>query len=142
MDTSAEEPPSGGLGGPATEAGPGTVLETPTTRSPAELAERFAGYARAARGTALKAKAKADPYGERLANSRAEVYDKAANTVLRLPLDRAANEMMDQAGRAHVRKAPLMDFDNVGLQYIAARAWQYCALEIDPNLEQQAPQWE
>lgn len=142
MDESAEEPPAGGVGGTAEEAGPETVLEAPNTRSPAELAERFAGYARAARGTALQAKGKSDPYGERLANNRAEVYDKASNTVLRLPLDRAATEMMEQAGRTHVRTAPLMDFDNTGVQYICARAWQYCALEIDPNLKQQAPQWE
>lgn len=127
MDESAEEPPAGGVGGTAEEAGPETVLEAPNTRSPAELAERFAGYARAARGTALQAKGKSD---------------KASNTVLRLPLDRAATEMMEQAGRTHVRTAPLMDFDNTGVQYICARAWQYCALEIDPNLKQQAPQWE
>lgn len=139
METPAQEPSESDTDSPA---GPGTVLQSPTTLTPAQLAERFAGYARAARGTAMQAKAKGDPYGEQLANKRAETYDQAANLVLRMPPEAAAAEMMNSAGRMHVRKAPLMDFDSAGLQYISARAWQYCALEIDPTLTEQAPPWE
>lgn len=137
----AAEDPSDQVPGDS-EAGPRTVLQSKPELSAPEFAERFNGYARAARATAAQAKARSDPYGEQLANTRAEVYEKAAELLSSRPLEQAASEMMNNAGRLHIRKAPLMDFDNTGLQYIAARAWQYCALAIDPNLPEQAPQWE
>ncbi|WP_031465573.1 hypothetical protein [Sciscionella sediminilitoris] len=139
MDNAAEQ--ANPVPGEA-EAGPGTVLNATPALTAAEFAERFNGYAQAARATAMQAKAKSDAYGEQLANARADVYEKAAGMVGRLPLDQAATDMMSIAGKTHVRKAPLMDFDSSGLQYIASRAWQYCALTIDPNLPEQAPAWE
>ena len=110
--------------------------------SATDLADRFADFGTAARGTAMKNKAKGDEFGEKLANRRAEVYDSAAALVnQQAPLE-AAKVMMERAGQLHVRTPPLIDFDNVGLQYIAARAWQYCALIINPGLSPAAPKWE
>lgn len=108
----------------------------------AATAERFQHYARSARGTAVKNRTRGDAFGEQLATARAEVYEQAAELVRRMPARQAAQEMMDRAGRSHVRTPPLMEFEGAGLRYIAARAWQFCALEIDPGLQQKAPRWE
>ncbi|MGH3623022.1 MAG: hypothetical protein ACRDQ5_14710 [Sciscionella sp.] len=110
--------------------------------SAADLADRFSDFAKAARGTAMKNKAKGDEFGEKLANRRAEVYDSAAVLLNQQTTVEAAKTMMERAGQLHVRTPPLIDFDKVGLQYIAARAWQHCALMIDPTVPQTAPKWE
>lgn len=109
--------------------------------SAADLADRFAEFARAARGSAIKNRNKGDQFGEKLANTRAEVYVQAAELIRAMPLPQAAATMMERAGRLHVRTPPLMGFDDAGTRYIAARAWQFCALEINPELEHAAPQW-
>lgn len=108
----------------------------------ADLARIFADYGKAARGTAVKNHTKGDTFGEMLANGRAEVYDKAAELVRQLPPHDAANEMMDRAKAAHIRTPPLIDFDTAGVQYATARAWQFCAWQIDPTLPEVAPKWE
>src|SRR6201999_1761761 len=69
----------------------------------ADLARTFADYGKAARGTAIKNHTKGDTFGETLANSRAEVYDKAAELVRQLPLPDAAHEMMDRAKAGPLR---------------------------------------
>lgn len=107
-----------------------------------DLADRFSDFAKAARGTAMKNKAKGDEFGEKLANRRAEVYEGAAAMLTEHELLEAAKTMMEHAGQLHVRTPPLIDFDKVGLQYIAARAWQHCALIINPALAETAPKWE
>lgn len=107
-----------------------------------DLSRTFADYAKAARGTAIKNHTKGDVFGETLANSRADVYDKAAELVRQLPLQDAANEMMDRAKAAHIRTPPLINFDSAGVQYATARAWQFCAWQIDPSLPEVAPKWE
>jgi hypothetical protein len=85
-----------------------------------DIARLFADFAKAARGTAIKNHTKGDQFGETLAASRAEVYDKAA----------------------HIRTPPLMNFDSAGVQYTTARAWQFCAWKIDPSLPEVAPRWD
>lgn len=107
-----------------------------------DLARTFADYAKAARGTAIKNHTKGDAFGETLANSRADVYEKAADLVRRQPLQAAANEMMDRAKAAHIRTPPLINFDTAGVQYATARAWQFCAWQIDSSLAEVAPKWE
>lgn len=107
-----------------------------------EIVRLFADYAKAARGTAVKNRLKGDTFGETLASSRAEVYDKAAELVRQLPPDEAAAEMMDRAKKSHVRTAPLMNFDSAGVQYTTARAWQFCAWKIDPSLPEVARRWD
>jgi hypothetical protein len=128
---------------PEADAAPPFVVNgAATPATPAEFAELFSGYARAARGTALKAKSKSDPFGEQLAEARALVYDQAADVVRQNTLTVAAGQLMHNASRTHVRTAPLMDFDNAGLQYISSRAWQFCALQIDPSMPEVAAKWD
>lgn len=106
-----------------------------------DLALRFTEYAKAARGTAMKNRTKGDFFGEELASCRAEVYERAAELARRLPPAEAANQMMDQAKATHVRTPPLIGFDQAGKQYTTARAWQFCAWQIDPTLPEVAPKW-
>ncbi|MGH3439701.1 MAG: hypothetical protein ACRDRN_25010 [Sciscionella sp.] len=107
-----------------------------------DLVDRCLEFAQAARGSAVKCKAKGDRYGEELAAARASVYEEAADLLRRMEPQDAAPAMMARAGRLHVRTPPLMDFDRAGVQYVKSRAWQYCALTINPGLEQVAPEWE
>jgi hypothetical protein len=108
----------------------------------ADLARTFADYGKAARGTAIKNHTKGDTFGETLAGARADVYDKASDLVRRLPLPEAANEMMNRAKAAHIRTPPLINFDVAGVQYVTARAWQFCAWKIDPSLPEVAAKWD
>jgi hypothetical protein len=108
----------------------------------ADLARIFADYAKAARGTAIKNHTKGDAFGETLATSRADVYDRAAELMRQLPPADAAIEMMNRAKAAHIRTPPLINFDNAGMQYATARAWQFCAWKIDPSLPEVAPKWD
>jgi hypothetical protein len=108
----------------------------------ADMARLFTDFAKAARGTAIKNHTKGDTFGETLASSRAEVYEKAAELVRQLPLPDAATEMMNRAKAAHIRTPPLMNFDSAGVQYTNARAWQFCAWKIDPTLPEVAPKWD
>lgn len=107
-----------------------------------DIARLFADFAKAARGTAIKNHTKGDQFGETLASSRAEVYEKAAELVRQLPPPDAAVEMMNRAKAAHIRTPPLMNFDSAGVQYTTARAWQFCAWKIDPSLPEVAPKWD
>jgi hypothetical protein len=58
-----------------------------------------------------------------------------------MPAHDAAREMINRAQAAYVRTPPLTDFDRAGVQYIMARAWQFCARQIDPHLPEVAPAW-
>lgn len=107
-----------------------------------DIAQEFAEYAKAARGTAVKNHTKGDDFGEKLANRRAEIYDRAAVLVREKGPEEAAKEMMEAAKAAHIRTPPLIDFDRAGMQYITARAWQFCALRINPDLPEGAPPWD
>ncbi len=107
-----------------------------------DLAQIFADYAKAARGTAVKNRSKGDSFGDELATKRAAVYDMAADLVRRFPLEEAAKQMLDRARAAHIRTPPLIDFDRAGVQYSQARAWQFCAQLIDPSLPEVAPKWD
>lgn len=108
----------------------------------ADLARTFVDYAKAARGTAIKNHTKGDTFGETLAGARADVYDRAAELVRQLSPPDAAAEMMDRAKAAHIRTPPLINFDQAGVQYAMARAWQFCAWQIDPKLPEVAPKWD
>ncbi|HEX7658049.1 MAG TPA: hypothetical protein VF444_01110 [Pseudonocardiaceae bacterium] len=105
-------------------------------------AQEFTEYAKAARGTAIKNHTKGDLFGEKLANRRADVYEKAAELVREYPLEVAASAMMEQAKANHVRIPPLVNFDEAGQQYVAAMAWQFCAWQIDKGLPEAAPSWD
>lgn len=107
-----------------------------------DMSRLFADFAKAARGTAIKNHTKGDVFGETLANSRAEVYEKASDLIRQLPPLEAAAEMMNRAKAAHIRTPPLMNFDSAGVQYTTARAWQFCAWKIDPDLPEVAPKWD
>jgi hypothetical protein len=125
--------------GVAMEQAANEAIGEPTKQ---DLAQTFADYAKAARGTAIKNRSKGDNFGDELATKRAAVYDMAADLVRRMPLQEAAKEMIERAKNAHIRTPPLIDFDRAGIQYSTARAWQYCALQIDPNLPEVAPKWD
>jgi len=112
------------------------------TPEPADLAKSFSDYAKAARGTAIKNHTKGDRFGETLANCRADVYERAADLMRQMSPTDAAAEMMTRARATHVRTPPLIDFDSAGVQYNAARAWQFCAWKIDPTLPEVAPKWD
>jgi hypothetical protein len=101
----------------------------------------FAAYGDAARSTASGAGSRGDGFAESLAMTRAGVYDQAAELLENLPPDRAARTMMDNAATRHVRTPRLAEFDKAGLGYIAARAWQFCAWQVDPTLQEAAPTW-
>lgn len=107
----------------------------------AVLADRYATFAKAANGTAFARRTHDDHYGETLAASRAEVYAEAAELVRLMPPPLAAREMINRATAAHVRNPPLVGFDSAGVQYTIARAWQFCAWQIDPSLPEVAPAW-
>ena len=104
--------------------------------------DMFEGFGRAARGTAVKNRTKGDMFGETLAEARAQVYEKAAELVRTTPVGEAAVEMMNRAKAAHVRTPPLMNFDAAGVQYTIARAWQFCAWRINPDLSEVARSWD
>jgi hypothetical protein len=121
---------------------PGTVVESDTDEpDPAALAGMFVEYGKAARGTAVKARTTGDRFGETLANSRANVYDKAAELVQAMPLADAAAEMMSRAKAFSVRSPPLIGFDPAGEAFVQARAWQFCAWKLDPTLPQVQAAW-
>jgi len=82
-----------------------------------------------------------DRYGETIALARARVYEGAVELVSRLEPREAAVEMMRRAAVLHVRNPPLMDFDALSVQYLCARAWQFCAWQINPALPEMQPPW-
>lgn len=108
----------------------------------AEYAERYGRFAKGARATAVRHSSDGDPFGESLARTRADVYEKAAELVRSTVPAQAADTMMENARRLHVRTPPLTGFEEAGRRYITARAWQYCAWQIDPSLEEKAPAWD
>jgi hypothetical protein len=124
---------------PAAEPRPSTAEPRPSTS--AEFADKFTDFANAAKLTAQKNKARGDAYGEKLAAQRSQVYLQAASMVrFKQPAD-AAQDMMAKASQLHVRTPPLIGFDESGLQYISARAWQFCAQFINPRLDERVPKW-
>lgn len=50
--------------------------------------------------------------------------------------------MMHRAKTFRVRRPPMIDFDPAGVRYAVARAWQFCAWQIDPSLAEVAPAWD
>lgn len=136
------EPATGQLSADLSIDAPENIDAPGPSLEPADLSRMYADYAKAARGTAIKNHTKGDLFGETLANSRAEVYEKASELVRQLPLADAAAEMMNLARASHVRTPPLIDFDAAGVQYNTARAWQFCAWKIDKSLPEVAPRWD
>lgn len=108
---------------------------------------RFEHCALAAKGTAIKRRTVNDAFGARLAGARAEVYALAARVVRDrevVDTDLAAF-LMRKAAERHVGSAqsqPLRGYDDHTLSYIEARAWQWCAWEIDPDLPEVQPKWD
>lgn len=117
-------------------------LDAPSDPRAAEFFKLFTDYSKAAQGTALTCEKKGDTFGIVLAQTRAHIYASAAEMVSHRPPDEAAAEMMNRAKAAHVRTPPLMNFDSAGVQYITARAWQFCGWKINPDLSEVAPPWD
>lgn len=115
-----------------------TTVETAEAR----YVELFSRFGRAARGVAIERHTKGDTYGEVLAEARSRVYDQCAELVRKMSASKAAAEMMSRAKAQHVRTAPLIGFDSAGTQYVAARAYQFCAWQIDSSLPEMAPKWD
>ncbi|HVV19772.1 MAG TPA: hypothetical protein VHF06_10070 [Pseudonocardiaceae bacterium] len=107
-----------------------------------KVAAMFTAFSSGARGTALKKLTKGDIYGWTLANARSDVYAKAAELVRVLSVTDAVAEMMKRTAAAHVRTPPFLNFDAAGVLYVTARAWQFCARELDPALPEVAPSWD
>lgn len=110
-------------------------------------AVRFEHCALAAQGTALKRRTVNDAFGARLAEARAEVYALAARLVRDGEVVDAdlAQFLMHKAAERHVGRAqaqPLKGYDDHTLLYIQARAWQWCAQQIDPALPEVQVRWE
>jgi len=111
-------------------------------RQYADIVKLFDEYAKAARSTALKNRSRGDHFGEELASARAGVYANAADLARQYPAEQAVKLMINNAKSTYVRTPPLANFDRAGLDYMVARAWQFCALQIDPDVPQVAPAWE
>jgi hypothetical protein len=108
------------------------------------LIKRWLGFALGSRKQANWASAKSAGYDERLHATRAQVRDEAAN-LLRGERDliKAARMMMAEAKKHQVTTAPpIIGFDEVSFRYVAARTWQLCAWDIDPELEPVQPRWD
>jgi hypothetical protein len=118
------------------------VDESDEVLDAAGWAAKFEDWAKATRGTAIKQRTKGDTFGEQLALTRAETYDRAAVLVQAYPLDEAVAMMMAQARLASIRTPPLIDFDQAAMSYKAARAWQFCAKAIDPSVAEVQKAWD
>jgi preprotein translocase subunit SecA len=118
-------------------AGPAVTHSTPH-----QLSELFCEYSRAAEGTAQKNRAKGDEFGEALAKARADVYQQAANLVRTQSLADALAAMLERAKASHVKTPPLIDFERAGVRYIMSRAWQFCAMKINPSVTEVAAKWD
>jgi hypothetical protein len=121
----------------------------------------FARWAKGARGTAHAARLRADGYGAALADHRARVYEAAAQIVRQMDTARAVAEMVRAAALARVndpqwlkldalgrpvidpaKNRPLFGFDDDGLRFAQARAWQLCAWQLDPDVPEVQPGWD
>lgn len=77
-----------------------------------------------------------------LKNARAAIYERAAALLRANPdPEKAAQLMIKNATETHVRTPPLVGFDNAAVRYTVARAWQRCALMLDPSLGEVQPLW-
>jgi hypothetical protein len=59
-----------------------------------------------------------------------------------MPADQAATEMMARAQTRHIRTPPILNFDSAGTQYVVARAYQYCAWQLNPSIPEVARPWD
>lgn len=108
-----------------------------------DLVRRWLAYALHSREQATWCGRHRAGYDQKLHTTRAQVRDQAANLLRTEPdLTAAAAKMMDQATRHKVTSAPpLIGFDETSFEYTAARCWQACAWDIDPELPQVQPVW-
>jgi hypothetical protein len=99
-------------------------------------------WSAAAELSARKARNHDDEFGSTLALARAEVYQLAAEELRDCPLAFLPGQCMKHAvSTAPLQRhtVPLMDFDSYGVRYVRARAWQYVALSISPDLPEVVP---
>ena len=113
----------------------------PPTERPA-VADLFISWSQGALGTATLQRAHGDTYQAALAERRADIYRRAAAMLADTAPAEAAQEMLLHARLAAVRTPPLLGFDEAGLSFVAARAWQLCAHTIDPTLPEVQPAWD
>lgn len=115
-----------------------------TTATEPELSTIFENWSLAAQGSALVRRRQGDGFGANLALIRAEVYEQAAVLVAAPGTAENAVTVMLKHARANSvgRSSPLMNFDSTAAQYTRARAWQHCAMRIDPDVDEVQPRWD
>lgn len=115
-------------------------------RSLQDWAHYFADIAEAAKGTAMKYKASRDEHGERSALIRSDVYLAAAQLIESNPDDtmpRAAARLREQGMQFRsVSGPPLFEFEAAAEKHVRARAWQFCATRLDPEMEEFEKSWD
>jgi len=87
-----------------------------------------------------------DEHGERSALVRSEVYTAAGKLLENNPtmsVDDAAAALRDQGMQYRsISGPPLLDFEAAAEKHVRARAWQYCAMCLDPHMEEFEKFWD
>jgi hypothetical protein len=108
--------------------------------------QHFADIAEAAKGTAMHYKSTRDDHGERSALVRAEVYAAAGKLLEASPawtIEEAAAALRDHGMQYRsISGPPLLDFEAAADKHVRARAWQYCAMCLDPEMEEFEKFWD
>lgn len=115
-------------------------------RSLLDWGQHFADIAEAAKATAMHYKATRDDHGEQSALVRSEVYAEAGHVIEENPsmtVEEAAAALRDRGMQYRsVSGPPLLDFEAAAEKHVRARAWQYCAICLDPEMEEFEKFWE
>ena len=97
-------------------------------------------WAAAARHLSRALAARGSDFDSALKSARAATYERAV-ALMHTDPDHAAQLMLNNAVESLVRTAPLVGFDAAAVRYTVARAWQRCALMLDPSLTEVQPLW-
>lgn len=122
-------------------------MNQPTVHNSVQgCAQHFLDVAEAARGTAMQYRTTRDEHGEHSALVRADVYTAAARMLEADPdltVEAAAAALRD-AGMQYrsISGPPLLDFEAAAEKHVRARAWQYCAMCLDPGMEEFEKYWD
>lgn len=109
---------------------------------PKEVARVWESWAVAGRHLARALASQGGLFDASLKDARAKTYECAIAVLRANPVpEKAARLMITNATELYVRTAPLVGFDDAALRYTMARAWQRCALMLDPSLDEVQPLW-
>lgn len=109
---------------------------------PREVVRVWESWAAAGRHLARALASQGGLFDAALKDARARTYERAIALLRANPVpEKAARLMITNAAELHVRTAPLVGFDDAALRYTMARAWQRCALMVDPSLGEVQPLW-